>query len=155
MPCGDIEEAGRLWATGRPLEAGRALTALVPPAERPRWAGRVLAWAYARSGVSPVPKIEVLLAAIQQPVTPDEAVALRDVVAAELDREEQSGRFDSLREAVLALALNAARLLLAATAPDEADPREGWWFVASLKCVGDELDEQFGAEAWEILRQTE
>lgn len=155
MPDGEIEEAGQLWATGRPLEAGRALTALVPPAARPRWAGRVLAWAYARSRIPPVPEVEALITALQQPVTPEEAVARRDAVAAVLEREEQSGRFNSLREAVLALALNAARLLVAATTPGEPDPKEGWWFVASLKCVGDELDEGFGAEAWEFLRQTE
>jgi hypothetical protein len=150
-----IEEAGRLWATGRPLEAGRALTALVPPAERPRWAGRVLAWAYTRSRIPPAAEVETLITALRQRVTPAEAVALRDGVAAVLGREEQSGRFDSLREAVLTLALNAARLLVAATAPDESDPKIGWWFVASLKCVSDELDEAFGAEAWEVLRQLE
>src|SRR5436305_15198269 len=110
-----IEDAARLWLTGRPLEAGRALTALVSPAERPRWAGRVLAWAYARSGIAPVPAIEDLLAALQRPATPAEATALHTAISEVLAREEESGRFDSLREAVLTLALNAARLLLATT----------------------------------------
>ena len=67
---------------------------------------------------------------------------------------QQSGRFDSLHEALLTLAANAARLLVAATAPlESADPKESWWFVASLKCVGDELDDGFAAEAWKRLRQ--
>jgi hypothetical protein len=146
-----IKDAARLWLTGRPLEAGRALTALVPPAERPRWAGRVLAWAYARSGIAPVPEIEDLLAALQRPATPDEATALHTAISEALAREEESGRFDSLREAVLTLALNAARLLLATTGSDQPDPKTGWWFVASLKCVGDVLDEGFGAEAGDAL----
>ena len=154
MADAKIGEAGRLWATGRPLEAGRALTALVVPVERPRWAGRVLDWAYARSGIPPVPEIEALVAASRRAVTPAEAVALRAAIAGEMDRAERSGRFDSLHEAVLGLALNAARLLVAATSPDQADPKAGWWFVASLKCVGDELDEGFGAEAWDVLSQT-
>jgi hypothetical protein len=151
----DIADAARLWMTGRPLEAGRALTALVPPADRPRWAGQVLAWAYPRSGISPVPAIDDLLAALQRPVPPDEAAALQAAIAEVLAREEESGRFDSLREAVLTLALNAARLLLATTGTDHPDPKTGWWFVASLKCVGDVLDEGFGPEAWETLGQLE
>lgn len=150
-----IEDAERLWATGRPLEAGRALTALVAPAMRPRWASRVLTWAYKRSGIPAIPEIEALLAAIERPVSPDEAIALRDTIAAALDRAEHSGRFDSLHEAVLAHALNAARLLVAASAPDQADLRVGWWFVASLKCIGDEMDEGFGAEAWDVLRRVD
>ena len=153
MADASIEAAGQLWATGRPLEAGRALTALVAPADRPRWAGRILGWAYARSGIPAAPEVEALIAATRHPVTPDEAVALRDTIATALARAEGSGRFDSLREAVLGLALNAARLLEAATLPDREDPRVGWWFVAGLKCVGDELEEGFGAEAWDHLSQ--
>jgi hypothetical protein len=154
MPDTDIEDAARLWMTGRPLEAGRALTALVPPADRPRWAGQVLAWAYARSGIAPVPAIDDLLATLQRPVTPDKATALHTAIAEVLVREEESGRFDSLREAVLTLALNAARLLLATTEPNQPDPKTGWWFVARLKCVGDVLDDDFGAEAWAALSHT-
>lgn len=54
---------------------------------------------------------------------------------------------------MLTLALNAARLLIATTAPGPPDPREGWWFVASLKCVGNELDTDFATAAWPLLSQ--
>lgn len=147
----DLAAAGRLWLSGRPLEAGRALTALIPPEARPRWAGRIVAWAATRSKIGPLPAVQALVAATARAATPDEASAVRDALLAALRHEERSGRFNSLREAVLALALNAARLLVAATAPDPPDPREGWWFVASLKCVGDELDADFAADAWSLL----
>ena len=149
----DIATAEHLWMGGRPLEAGRALTLLVPPAARPRWAGRIVAWAYQRSKRRPEPAVVALIAATAQPTTRAGAVAHRDAVAAILAQTERTGRFDSLHEALLTLALNAARLLLAATSPEPPDPKEGWWFVASLKCVGDELDDGFAAEAWRLLEQ--
>ncbi len=146
--------AGRLWLGGRPLEAGKALTALVPPDARPAWAGRIVAWATARARMTAFPEIAVLVAATERAVTVAEATAVRDALAATLEREQESGRFDSLREAVLILALNAARLLVAAHGDSPPDPHEGWWFVASLKCVGDELDEAFAADAWPLLLLT-
>lgn len=147
-----LAAAGRLWLGGRPLEAGKALTALVPPAARPAWAGRIVAWAMARAKVTAFPEIAALVAATERPVSAAEATAVRDAVAATLSREQSSGRFDSLREAILILALNAAHLLVAAHSAAPPDPREGWWFVASLKCVGDELDEDFAKDAWPLLR---
>ena len=149
----DLAAAGRLWASSHPLEAGRALTALIPTETRPRWAGRIVAWAYQRSRRKPEPEILALVVATTKAATHEEASARRDAVAAILARVQQSGRFDSLHEALLTLALNAARLLVAAAAPESADPKESWWFVASLKCVGDELDEGFTTEAWKRLRQ--
>ena len=149
----DLTAARQLWTGGRPLEAGRALTALIPVEVRPRWAGRIVAWAYQRSRRKSEPEIMALVMALAAGANREEAVAHRDTVAAILARVEQSGRFDSLHEALLTLALNAARLLVAAAAPEAADPQEGWWFVASLKCVGDELDEGFAVEAWKRLRQ--
>jgi hypothetical protein len=95
----------------------------------------------------------VLVAATERPDTvAAEATAMRDALAATLAREQASGRFNSLREAVLILALNAAQLLIAAHNDTPPDPREGWWFVASLKCVGDELDEEFAKDAWPLFR---
>lgn len=149
----DLAAIEALWKGRRPLEAGRALTALVPDVGRPRWAGRIVAWAYRRSGREPEPPIVALLAALGDPLDQAAAVAHRDAVAALLAQTERSGRFDSLHEALLTLTLNAARLLVAAQATTPPDPREGWWFVASLKCVADELDESFLAEAWDYLRQ--
>ena len=149
----DLTAAGQLWISGRPLEAGRALTALVPPQARPRWAARIVAWAYQRGRRQPEPEVVALVMALADGATGEEAIAQRDAIAALLARVEQSGQFDSLHEALLTLAANAARLLVAATVPDSADPKEGWWFVASLKCVGDELDDGFAAEAWKRLRQ--
>lgn len=149
----ELAAAGQLWASGRPLEAGRALIALVLPDARPRWAGRIVAWAYQRSRRQPEPEVVALVMALADGTTGEEAIAHHDAVAAILARVEQSGRFDSLHEALLALALNAARLLVAAASLESVDPKEGWWFVASLKCVGDELDEGFAAEAWKRLRQ--
>jgi hypothetical protein len=149
----DLAATEALWKGRRPLEAGRALTALVPPAARPRWAGRIVAWAYRRSGRKPEPAIVALLAALGEPDDQAAAVEHRDTVAALLAQTERNGRFDSLHEALLTLALNAARLLVASQASTSPDPKEGWWFVASLKCVADELDESFRAEAWDYLRQ--
>jgi len=148
-----LAAAGRLWLGGRPLEAGKALTAIVPPAVRPAWAGRIVAWATARAKVTAIPEIAALVAATERPVSAAEATALRDTLATTLAREQWSGRFDSMREAVLILALNAAHLLVAAHSAAPPDPREGWWFVASLKCVGDELDDDFAEEAWPLLRE--
>lgn len=149
----DLAAVERLWMAGRPLEAGRALTLLVPLAARPRWAGRIVAWAYGRSKRRPEPAVVALIAATAQTTAREEAVAQRGAVAALLAQTERTGQFDSLHEALLTLALNAARLLLAATSPEPPDPREGWWFVASLKCVGDELDDDFAADAWKLLAQ--
>jgi hypothetical protein len=148
-----LEAARQLWTSGRPLEAGRALTVLVSPQARPRWAGRIVAWAYQRGRSQPEPEVVALVMALANGAMGEEAIAHRDAIAAILTRVEQSGRFDSLHEALLTLALNAARLLVAAAAPEAADPKEGWWFVASLKCVGNELDDGFAAEAWKRLRQ--
>jgi len=150
-----LAAAGRLWLGGRPLEAGKALTAIVPPAARPAWAGRIVAWATARAKVAAFPEIAALVAATERPVSAAEATALRDTLAATLAREQRSGRFDSLREAILILALNAAHLLVATHNDAPPDPHEGWWFVASLKCVGDELDDDFAADAWPLLHQFE
>ncbi len=149
----ELTAARQLWTSGRPLEAGRALTALVPPQTRPRWAGRIVAWAYQRGRRKPEPEVMALIMALADGATAQEAIAQRDAIAAILAVVEQSGRFDSLHEALLTLALNAARLLVAAASPESADPKECWWFVASLKCVGDELDDGFAAEAWKRLRQ--
>lgn len=90
---------------------------------------------------------------MSEPLDREEAVAHRDAVAALLAQTERSGRFDSLHEALLTLTLNAARLLVAAHATTPPDPKESWWFVASLKCVADELDDAFVNEAWALLRQ--
>lgn len=147
----DLAAIAALWQGGRPLEAGRALTALVPPEARPRWSGRIVRWAYRRSHRQPEPPIAALLAALDGPLDHEGAVAHRDAVAALLARTECNGRFDSLHEALLTLALNAARLLVAAHTDAPPDPKEGWWFVASLKCVADELDDAFMAEAWDHL----
>lgn len=144
----DLAAAKGLWLGGRPLEAGRALATLVPEGERPAWAGRVLAWAYARSKVAPDPAVAAVIAAASDGAH-DAAHALALIEAA-LEREQHSGRFNSLREAVLTLARNAAQLLPGAL-PDPPDPRLAWWFVASLKCVGDELEDTFAAEAWPHL----
>ncbi len=149
----ELTVARQLWTSGRPLEAGRALTALIPVASRPRWAGRILAWAYQHSRRKPEPEIMALVMALADGASREEAVAHRDAVTAILAVVEQAGRFDSLHEALLTLALNAARLLVAAASPEAANPKECWWFVASLKCVGDELDDGFAAEAWKRLRQ--
>jgi hypothetical protein len=132
------------------LEAGKALAVLVPEDERVRWAGRVLAWAYERSRIAAEPAVAAVVAATQRPTTPEEATAMLQAIEEALERAERSGRFDSLHEAVLTLARNAARLIPGAT-PEPPDPRLAWWFVASLKCVGDELDECFAAEAWPVL----
>ncbi len=148
-----LATAGRFWLGGRPLEAGKALTAIVPPAARPVWAGRIVAWATARAKMTAFPEIAALVAATERAVTAVEATAVRDALAATLAREQGSGRFDSLREATLILALNAAHLLVAAEDEAPPDPREGWWFVASLKCVGDELDADFAKDAWPLLRE--
>ena len=150
-----LAAAGRLWLGGRPLEAGKALTAIVPPAARPAWAGRIVAWTMARAKMTAFPEIAALVAATARPITAAEATAVRDALAATLAREQTSGRFNSLREAVLILALNAAHLLVAAHNTAPPDPHEGWWFVASLKCVGDELDEDFARDAWPLLREFE
>jgi hypothetical protein len=149
----DLAAIEALWKGRRPLEAGRALTALVPPAARPRWAGRIVAWAYRRSRRKPEPPIVALLAALEEPRDRAMAVKHRDAVAALLAQTERNGRFDSLHEALLTLALNAARLLVADETATPPDPKEGWWFVASLKCVADEFDESFIDEAWHYLRQ--
>jgi hypothetical protein len=149
----ELTTARQLWTSGRPLEAGRALTALIPIEVRPRWAGRIVAWAYQRSRRKPEPEVMALIMVLANGTSSEKAIAHRDTVAAILAVVEQSGRFDSLHEALLTLALNAARLLVAAAAPTSADPKEGWWFVASLKCVGDELDDGFAAETWKRLRQ--
>ena len=149
----DLATIETLWKGRRPLETGRALMALVPPAARPRWAGRIVAWAYRRSGREPEPPIVALLAAMGGPPGQSAAVAHRDAIAALLAQTERNGRFDSLHEALLTLALKAASLLVAAQATTPPDPQEGWWFVASLKCVADELDESFLTEAWDYLRQ--
>jgi len=148
-----LAAAGRLWLGGRPLEAGKALTAIVPPAVHPAWAGRIVAWATARAKGMAFPEIAALVAATERPVSAAEATALRDTLAATLAREQRSGRFDSLREAILILALNAAHLLVAAHSAAPPDQREGWWFVASLKCVGDELGDDFAQDAWPLLRE--
>lgn len=144
-----LAEAEGLWRGGRPLAAGRALAALVPEGERARWAGRVLAWAYGRSGAGVEPAVEGVIAAAAGDEGADGAAAFGEIEAA-LRRAEGDGRFDSLRESVLTLARNAARLVPGAV-PEPEDPRVAWWFVASLKCVGDELDEGFAAEAWPVL----
>lgn len=150
------EEAGRLWLAGRPLEAGRLLTTLVTPEARPHWAGRVLAWAYARSRIARVPAVDTIVALAAGPAGAgvDATRAAHAAIEAALLRAERSGRFDSLQEAVLTLARNAVRLL-PGPAPEPLDQRAGWWFVASLKCVGDELDDAFAAEAWAVLAQVE
>ncbi len=150
-----LAAAGRLWLGGRPLEAGKALTVIVSPAARPAWAGRIVAWATARAKVTAFPEIAALVATTARPITTAEATAARDTLAATLAREQTSGRFNSLREAILILALNAAHLLVAAHNTAPPDPHEGWWFVASLKCVGDELDDDFAVDAWPLLRQFE
>jgi hypothetical protein len=93
------------------------------------------------------PAVEGVIAATQGESAAAEAY--REIEAA-LERAERDGRFDSLRESVLTLARNAARLVPGAT-PEPADERVAWWFVASLKCVADELDEEFTAEAWPVL----
>jgi hypothetical protein len=144
-----LAEAKRLWLGGRPLEAGRALAALVPERERMRWAGRVLAWAYRRSGIGSEPAVDGVIAAALGMSGVDGEAAFAAIEEA-LGRAEGDGRFDSLREAVLTLARNAARLVPGAVA-EPSDPRVAWWFVASLKCVGDELEEGFAAEAWPVL----
>jgi len=154
-----LAEAGRLWLAGRPLEAGRLLTTLVTPEARPRWAGRVLAWAYARSRIARSPEVEAIVALAASPTgagldTARAAHAAIEAIEAALLRAERSGRFDSLQEAVLTLARNAMRLL-PGLAPEPPDQRTGWWFVASLKCVGDELDDAFAAEAWVVLAQVQ
>ena len=142
-----------LWLSGRPLEAGRALTALIPPEMRPRWAASIVRHAYGSSRRHPEQQVVDLLAALTDDVDSETAAARRDAVAALLNQVEHNGRFDSLHEALLTLALNAARLLVAATADTPPEPKEGWWFVASLKCVADELDDTFMAEAWDQLRR--
>ena len=143
-----LAAAEELWLSGRPLEAGRALAALVPESGRPAWAGRVLAWAYTRSKIAPEPAVMAVIAAAGEGA--DNAAHALALIDEALTREERSGRFDSLREAVLTLARTAAQLLPGAL-PDTPDPRLTWWFVASLKCVGDELEETFAAEAWPVL----
>lgn len=81
------------------------------------------------------------------------ATAVRDALATTLAREQGSGRFDSLREATPILALNAAHISSSPThSAAPPDPRKRWWFVASLKCVGDELDDDFAKDAWPLLR---
>ncbi|HEY8602500.1 MAG TPA: hypothetical protein VIL85_29020 [Thermomicrobiales bacterium] len=149
----DLAVAEQLWIGGRPLEAGRALTALIPNGARPRWAGQIVAWAYRRARRQPEAEVVALVTALADGATREEAIRHRDAIAAILERVQQSGRFDSLHEALVTLALNASRLLVAAPSPESTDPKEGWWFVASLKCVGDELDDGFAVEAWERLRQ--
>jgi hypothetical protein len=125
------------------------LAGLVPMGERARWAGRVLAWAYRRSGVGVEPAVEGVIAAAAGVGELGGAEAFGAIEAA-LERAEGDGRFASLRESVLTLARNAARLVPGAV-PEPDDPRVVWWFVASLKCVGDELEEGFAAEAWPVL----
>jgi hypothetical protein len=145
-----LEEAARLWAAGRPLEAGRLLTSLVRPENRPRWAGRVLAWAYARGGVARMPEVEAVIAATAEGAGGERAAEVYAAIDAAFRREERSGRFDSLREAILTLARNAAGLLPDATRGGP-EPQTGWWFVAGVKCVGDVADERFTADAWPVL----
>lgn len=145
-----LAEAARLWHGGRPLAAGKRLWPLVPPADRARWAARVLAWAYAESGLPPGWWGHAAVAAViaaSAGAGDDAGVADAEVDAA-LRRAETSGRFDSREEAVLALARNAARLLPGAAA---SDPRAGWWFVASLKRVADEVGPGLIAGAWPLL----
>ncbi len=149
-----LAEAERLWLAGRPLEAGRVLWALVPEAHRARWAGRVLAWVREQStlpaDLDGPQAVAAVLAATLGAAEPDEAAAAYREVDTALRRAEASGRFNSLEEAVLALARNAARLVPGAVA-EALEPSAGWWFVASLKCVGDEFGPQFAAEAWPVL----
>ena len=149
-----LAQAEQLWLGGRPLEAGRVLWGLVPEAHRARWAGRVLAWVRQQStlpaDLGGPQAVAAVIAATLGAAAPDEAaVAYREIDAA-LRRAEASGRFNSLEEAVLALARNAARLVPGAV-EDAPAPSAGWWFVASLKCVGDELGPQFASEAWPVL----
>lgn len=87
----DLAAVEQLWLSGRPLEAGRALTALIPPAARPRWAGRSVAWATVRSKVGPFPEVLALVTATERANTPAETVAVRDVLLAALHQEERSG----------------------------------------------------------------
>jgi hypothetical protein len=150
MSEAQLTEAERMWLGGRPLEAGRALAALVPENERVRWAGRVLTWAFERSRIAAEPAVAAVIAATQEPTSPEDAATVFRAIEEALERAERSGRFDSLHEAVLTLARNAARIIPGA-APEPPDPRLAWWFVASLKCVGDELEEEFAAEAWPVL----
>ena len=147
----EVAAARGLWLGGRPLEAGRALAAIVPVEERAAWAGRVVAWAHRRSGVGPLVAVGLVIAAAGGQADGGAASA---AITAALGREQRSGRFDSLREAVLTLAHNAA-LLLPGAAGGASDPRLAWWFVASLKCVGDELGAGFAAEAWPILARVD
>lgn len=154
MDESELSSAEKLWLSGRPLEAGRALAALIPDEARVRWAGRLLAWAYVRSRIAAEPAVAMAISATQQPTTPEEAALAFRAIDETLRRAEQSGRFASLHEAVLTLARNAVRLIPGAT-PEPPDPRLAWWFVASLKCVGDELEESFAAEAWPVLSRWE
>jgi hypothetical protein len=94
--------------------------------------------------------VTAVVAVTQGLTTPEEAAMAFRTIEEALERAERSGRFGSLREAVLTLARNAAQLI-PGVAPDPPDARLMWWFVASLQCVGDELEESFAAEAWPVL----
>lgn len=137
-------QAREHWDAGRPLEAGRTVYERLPSADRPRWAGELLAVTYLRARrlnlVARLPNVERVLAiATEEARWPEARQAHGELQGVLVDESRQSPR-DLLRLALLAFAEVVAKVTYNASGqPDPFERSAGPRVATALRAVLAEL----------------
>lgn len=148
-----------LWDAGFALEAGCLLFERLPYFDRPHWAVRILD--LCSELTDPIPEVETVSAIARDPARWVEAQDAFHATRRVVLREERAGDPDPLRESVLLLAENVAKVShnalidinplkgLAPMARFDADA--GWWIVRILRDIVDSVpDPVFAERAWTL-----
>jgi hypothetical protein len=143
-----VQEARRHWDAGRALDAGRVVYEAIPPHRRPLWAARVLRLVCEL--IPPVPEINAVLSLAAEPARWANA---HDAFRAMRRLTLQVEGKDPLREGVLFLAENVAKVTYnAAGCPAPFDADAGWWIAQNVHFLAERLgDPEFERRAWEAL----
>lgn len=127
--------ARALWDAGKPLEAGRAIVEALPDAERPRWAGELLAVVYLRARkagrVARVPALEHVLSIASDARRWMEARDGQRIVRSLQLEEHRRAAPDLLLLALLGLGDVVAKVTYNASGGPEPFERNAGWRVAS------------------------
>ncbi len=138
--------ARSLWDGGKPLEAGRTVAEALPDAERPRWAGELLAVVYLRAHkagrVLRVPALEHVLSIASDARRWMEARDAQRIVRSIQLEEHRKTPPDLLLLALLGLGEVVAKVTYNASGGPEPFERNASWRVASgIRPVLEELSD--------------